>query len=318
VTAGCGRAVVTIKESLPLSEFDKDSTAEQVTEGRDLTGRVALVTGCNSGIGFETLRVLALRGAHVIGTGRTREKAEAACGSVTGMTTPAVLELSDFASVRACADMIDGLDLAIDMLICNAGVIAGKLEQVYGLEKDFVVNHLGHFILVNRLLARVQAAEQGRVVLVSSGAAYGGNLPEQGIEFDNLSGARDWDMMTAYAQSKLANALFSLELARRLKGSTATSNALHPGFIHTNIGRNAPAPIRVAGKLFGWLGKTTEQGAATTCYVATSPRLSQVSGEFFVDCNPVSVAGAAHIENKGMAAKLWQVSEELTADFLKL
>src|SRR6188474_1697704 len=173
-------------QDAPRSTFRADATAEEVTAGIDLTGKTVVVTGCNSGIGLETMRVLALRGAHVIGTARTLERGQVACASVQGSATPVVLELSDFDSVVACAEAIRAFDTPIDALVCNAGVLLTELEQVRGLEMQFVVNHLGHFVLVNRLLDRVTAAPQGRVVVVGSMAHA--QVPPGGIQFDNLSG----------------------------------------------------------------------------------------------------------------------------------
>ena len=146
----------------PIAPFGADSTAEEVTLGLDLSGTVALVTGCNSGIGYETMRVLALRGAHVIGTGRTLEKAEKACASVEGNTTPVALELSDFQSVVDCVSVVARAGMIPDLLICNAGINTfGELELVDGIEKIFRVNFLGHFVLVNQLLPLMQAAGAG-------------------------------------------------------------------------------------------------------------------------------------------------------------
>src|SRR5262249_49450 len=145
-------------------------TAEEVTAGLDLSGMTAVVTGCNSGIGFETMRVLALRGAHVIGTARTREKGKEACDKVSGRATPVALELADFSSVVAGADQIRKLTARVDMLILNAGVVYNDLHQVNGLEEQFVVNHLGHFLLTERVIDLVRAAPQGRVVTVGSGS----------------------------------------------------------------------------------------------------------------------------------------------------
>jgi NAD(P)-dependent dehydrogenase (short-subunit alcohol dehydrogenase family) len=297
----------------PLSPFGEDSTAEEVTDGLDLTGKTALVTGVNTGIGYETMRILALRGAHVLGTARTAEKGRIACNSVVGRATPLVLELSDFDSVVACADAARAQAGAIDILVCNAGVLLNEPEQVRGLEMHFVVNHLGHFILVNRLLEAVLAAPQGRVVVVSSRAHR--SAPADGIQFDNLAGEGDFDRQAFYGHSKLANGLFSLELARRLEGSNATSNSLHPGVVVTNIARNLPAwqetIFRFAGSFFL---KSVEEGAATSCYVATNPELSGVSGCYFSDCNPVTPS--ATMRDDDMAARLWSVSEDLTRPYL--
>ena len=300
---------------LPIGLFGKDSTAEEVTDGLDLTGKLALVTGCNSGIGHETMRVLALRGAHVLGAARTREKAEDACASVEGQTTPLVIELTDFAGIGTAATQVKQMGKPVDMLICNAGVMEiQELEQVNGIEKQFVVNHLGHFVLVNQLLDQVRSAPQGRIVNVSSGSATR-IAPEEGIEFDNLSGESGYDPGRAYGQSKLANVLFTLELAKRLKDTNATANAVRPGVIATNLGRHLPQwqvwALKTIGKPFT---KTVGQGAATTCYVATAPALNEVSGIFFEHCNPHRPGG--HTENTDMAAKLWAVSEELTSGFL--
>lgn len=287
----------------PRSPFGRESTAEEVTAGLDLAGKIAVVTGCNSGIGYETMRVLALRGAHVIGTARTKEKGEAACASIQGRATPVVLELSDFDSVAACADAIGAMGVPIDMLICNAGVLFGELRQARGLEMHFVVNHLGHFILVNRLLHRVLEAPQGRVVVVGSNNHK--QAPEGGIQFDRLSG-EGWG--NYYHHSKLANGLFSLHLSARLEGTRATSNCLTRGPVRgTNILRHIAASSDD-------YPKSPAQGAATRCYVATYPALAGVSGHYFADCNPAEQS--EHQQDEAMAARLWAVSEELTREYL--
>jgi len=303
-------------DGVPRSSFDEDSTAEEVTEGLDLSGKIAVVTGCTSGIGLETMRVLAKRGAFVVGTGRSLEKAQAACQSVAGVTTAVQLELSEFDSVAACADTIRALKSPIDILVCNAGMRGAEHETVDGLEKHFVVNHLGHFILVYRLLERLYLAWQGRVVVVGSRAAYRG-APEDGIQFDDLAGARDYSVSRAYGHSKLANILFSLELARLLQGTRITSNSLHPGVIDTNIARNVSSFGRTAFGLYTKVaGKTVEQGAATSCYVATSPLLGSTSGQYFEDNNAVRILDDNHLYDADMASRLWTVSEELTKDYL--
>jgi len=314
----CGRKEAPVQRpaGVPVGVFDEHSTAEQVTAGLDLTGKTALVTGATSGLGLETMRVLALRGAHVIGTGRTLEKAREACASVPGKTTPVALELERFETVAAAADQVRALGLPIDMLVCNAGIMAlPKLEQVYGLEKHFVVNHLGHFILANRLLPQVKAAPQGRVVVVSSyGYVW---APPAGIEFDNLDGARGYEPNRMYGQSKLANALFAFELSRRLEGTGATSNAVHPGIINTNLGRHYEAWKRVSARLIGWtFMKSVEEGAATSCYVATAPALASIGGAYFEDCNPVVPVAGKHMDEVALAGRLWTSSEELTAQYL--
>ena len=317
VVGGCSGPDRVADNSVPQSDFDADSTADAVTEGIDLSGKIAVVTGCTSGIGFETMRVLAKRGAYVLGTGRTLEKAEAACERVVGVTSPLELELSAFDSVVACAEAIRSLRVPIDIVVCNAGMRGGDLEQVDGVEKHFRVNHLGHFLLINRMIDRMYYANQGRVVVVGSRSAYR-SAPEAGIEFDNISGARDYSVGKAYAQSKLANALFSLELARLLRGTRITSNALHPGVINTNIVRDESFIVRAAfGVLTSVRGKDIEQGAATSCYVATHASLGSTSGAYFEDCNAVTVAGDHHIYDTEMAARLWTLSTELVGEHYK-
>ena len=314
----CSSVERKLAEGVPTSRFDADSTAEEVTQGLDLTGRLAVVTGCTSGIGFETMRVLASRGAHVVGTSRSLERAREACNQVVGITSPAQLDLGDFDSVARCADDILTLRSPIDMLICNAGYRGGGNERqlINGVEKHFVINHLGHFILVNRLLARVYIAEQGRVVMVSSRTAYR-DAPQQGILFGDLAMAGSYSDSLAYGHSKLANALFSLQLAELLRGTRMTSNALHPGVISTELSRNLNALSRFAWNLYVRAsGKTTEQGAATTCYVATNPALGSVSGQFFEDCQAVTIEGEGHLHNMAMAQELLDTSIELTRDWL--
>lgn len=300
LASACGTAFA---QSVPRSSFGAQSTAEEVTAGLDLSGKTAVVTGCNSGIGYETMRVLALRGAHVIGTARSVEKGREAADSVTGRVTPVVLELTDFDSIVACADEIQAMDVPIDMLVLNAGMLLTELRQVRGLEMQFVVNHLGHFIFGNRLMSRVTDAPEGRVVVVGSIAHMG--APEGGIQFDNLEG-EGWGRQS-YGHSKLANGLYSLELSRRLAGTRATSNCVHPGGVRTNILRNT-------GFSGARLNKTPEQGAATQCYVATHPSLTGVTGQYFADCN-LAEQGDYQMD-EAMAARLWEVSEELTRDYL--
>jgi NAD(P)-dependent dehydrogenase (short-subunit alcohol dehydrogenase family) len=303
-----------ITKQPPRSPFDDNSTAEEVTEGLNLSGMTFAITGANSGLGLETMRVLTLRGAHVIGIARTQAKADKACNSIDGETTAMFLDLADWDSVVACADRIRALNIPLDGLITNAGIMAlPELELVNGVEKQFAINHLGHFILINQLQETVMAAPQGRFVILSSLAH---RRAENGIEFDNLDGSQHYDAWTAYGVSKLANALCSRELARRLSQTDTTSNSVHPGVIMTNLGKHLPTWQQWAGKYLGWMFmKTIPEGAATSCYVATSPDLVGVRGFYFADCN-VNEGETPYIHDDAMAAQLWQVSEELTRDYL--
>ena len=297
-----------------MSQYDKKTTAEQVVAGLDLAGRTYLVTGGTSGLGLESARVLIARGAQVLLTGRTLDKARAATTPLGARCIPLALELEQPESIVACATEVQRLGMPLDGLVCNAGImVVGELRQVRGLEQHFAVNHLAHFLLVNRLLPQVQAAPQGRVVVVGSSAYKW--APPAGIEFDNLAGTRDFTANKAYGQSKLANALFSLELARRLEGSTTTSNSLNPGAVDTSLWRHYPkwqqallAPVK------GFLLKTPAQGAATQCYVATAPALAGVNGQYFENCN--AVLPPPQVRDAALAQKLWSTSEELLRDWL--
>jgi len=313
---GCGRPATVPAADLPPSAFDSSSTAEDVTGGLDLSGKLAIVTGCTSGIGFETMRVLALRGAYVVGTGRDYERTGAACARVKGVTTPLALELGDFDSIARCTDTIRGMNTPIDILVCNAGMRGGEYTVTNGVERHFAVNHLGHFVFVYRLLERLYLGWQGRVVVVASAAGYGDDARD-GIDFDDLAMRRDWSVARAYAHSKLANILFSLELARRLRGSRITSNALHPGVIATNILRDESGLVRSGFRLWTAIaGKSVEQGAATSAYVATNPALGAVSGRFFQDCNAVDFSHVPPLVTTAAAERLWDVSAELARDYL--
>lgn len=306
-------------EGVPQSPFDARSTADEVLADIRLDGKLVVVTGCTSGIGFETMRALASRGAWVVGTSRSLADATAACRQVPGQTTPLQLELADLDSVLACANAVRSINAPLDILVCNAGYLgaAGEAERVRGIEKHFAVNHLGHFVLVNRLLGRLYMADQGRIVVVASRSAYT-SAPQAGIEFDNLDGHRDYEDRRAYGHSKLANVLFALQLGRLLRGTRITANSLHPGVINTEIDRNMNRFLQggfAVATALGY-GKTIAQGAATSCYVATSPLLGATSGQYFEDCNAVTVIGAGHLHDADMAARLWQVSEDLTRDYL--
>ena len=293
---------------MATAEFGKRSTAEEVTLGVDLTGKIALVTGVNSGIGTETLRVLALRGAHVIGTARTQAKAEAGCAVDSGSTTPLACELTDLDSVRAGVAEIKNRFDKLDIIVANAGIMAlPELQLVRGVEAQFATNHVGHFLLVTSLLDHL--AQGARIVIVSSSAHRG--APKGGIEFDDLSSNKGYSGLRTYGQSKLANVLFANSLAKRLEGR-ATANSLHPGVIATNLGRHMNPWIgRIMGVFMSRLAKTIPQGAATSCLLAASPTVAEVTGHYFEDCRQAQASDIAYDEE--LAERLWQVSKELVA-----
>jgi WW domain-containing oxidoreductase len=288
--------------------FGYGTTAEQVTERTSLTGETMLVTGCNSGLGLETLRVLSLRGARVVGAARTMEKAREACATVTGETVPLACELSDPASVRQCVAAVEAAGIRLDAMICNAGIMGlPKLERVHGYEAQFFTNHIGHFLLVTGLLG--QLTETGRVVMLSSTAHT--RAKQGGIEFNNLDGGKGYDPWRFYGQSKFANLLFAKELARRLAGTQRTANAVHPGVIRTNLIRHNPILNMAAAVISPLFLKTVAQGAATQVYVATNPGLAKVSGEYFADCNVATPRADA--QSAATAKQLWEVSEQIVA-----
>jgi NAD(P)-dependent dehydrogenase (short-subunit alcohol dehydrogenase family) len=291
------------------SGFGYGSTAEEVTEGLDLSGRNYLVTGSNSGLGFETMRVLCSRGATVVAAARTVEKAEKAGAKVDGNTVPVACELSEPSSVLACVDAVRDQVGHLDGIIANAGIMAlPDLNLQHGYELQFFTNHIGHFILVTGLLD--QLSDDGRVVMLSSTAHKMG--PKGGIQFDNLDGSKGYDGWKFYGQSKLANLLFARSLAKRLPlGQTA--NAVHPGVIETNLGRHMH-PLMNAGYAIGNLLflKSIPQGAATQVFVATHDSVSDTNGEYFADCNVAK--SSHHGRDEQLAETLWDRTEEIVAE----
>jgi WW domain-containing oxidoreductase len=291
------------------SGFGYGSTAMQVTEGLSLAGQSILVTGCNSGIGLETMRVLALRGARVVGTARTLDKAERACASVSGQIVPLACELAEPASVFACVEAVNRADVELDAVICNAGVMAlPTLQKAHGYELQFFTNHIGHFILVTGLLDRL--APRGRVVVLSSEAHR--QAPRGGVDFDNLDGAKGYSGWTAYGQSKLANLLFAKELARRFAGGEKTANAVHPGVINTNLQRHMNPVLSTVLTVLGPIAlKDIEQGAATEVYVAARPEVAGISGRYFASSNLAQPRADA--DDEALARRLWETSEQIVA-----
>ena len=288
--------------------FDAASSAEDVTAGLDLTGKTILITGCNSGLGYESARVLAGRGAHIIGLARTEAKATAALASL-GISAdrgdPVACDLSDLTSVRAAVAAVHGL-ARVDVIMANAGIMAlPELRQISGLERQFFVNHLGHFVLVTGLLDHLSDA--ARVVMLSSAAI---RYAKRGLELHNLDGRQDYDPWRLYGRSKLANLAFARGLAARFAGGAKTAVALHPGVIDTNLGRHIPDREAMYERLRPMM-KTVGQGAATQCYAAVHPECAGLSGVYLSDCR-VEEAPAVAMDDAAVAA-LWRESEALVA-----
>lgn len=287
------------------SGFGYSSTAEQVTEGLDLSGRTYLITGCNSGIGEETARVLLLRGARVVGLARTEEKAASALRPMGGDWIPVACELSEPDAVRAAVDAVQALGLPLDALIANAGIMALPERQVkHGHELQFLTNHLGHSLLVLGLLDRL--AEDGRVVMLTSSAHR--RAPPEGIRFDDPSFEHGYQPWLAYGQSKLANMLFAKNLATRLPKPDQRALSVHPGVIYTKLSRHMSVVVRPVMTVADWLVlKSVGEGAATQAWAAVHPEPARHNGAFLADCNLAQPS--ANGRDAALAERLWQATE---------
>lgn len=293
------------------SGFGYGSTAEDVTAGLDLRGKTYLVTGSNSGLGLETARVLALRGARVLATARTPEKARDALSGFSGTFEFFGCELSELASARQCAAQVRAKGYAIDGIIANAGIMAlPTLQTKHGVELQIFTNHVGHFVLITGLLQSLSPA--GRVVVLSSTAHT--MAPRAGIEFDNLDGSRGYNDWRAYGQSKFANLVFAKELARRLPAGQ-TANAVHPGVIQTNLGRHMNVAMRVGfGATAPLFAKSIPEGAATQTWAATNAALAGTTGRYFADCNEAKSRSLA--DDTTLGSRLWTETEAIVTRVL--
>ena len=276
-----------------------------------MAGKVVLITGGTGGIGKATAIGLAAQGARVAITGRDRERAEAAAAEIRDATgNPLVdafaADLSSQAEVRRVAAHVLDTYPRLDVLINNVGGFwATRRVTVDGLEHTFAVNHLAAFLLTSLLLDRLKASAPARVVLVSSGAQSMGS-----IDFEDLQGERAYSGQTAYNQSKLASVMFTYELARRLKDAGVTANALHPGVVSTGFGAEDPSRIfTFIVPLVRPFMKSPRQGAATSIYLASSPKVEGVTGMYFAKEKPQTSNKASY--DVDAAARLWQVSAGL-------
>ena len=275
-----------------------------------LAGRRVLVTGGSGGIGRATALGLAAMGAHLAITGRDRERTEAAAIEIRaaggGQVDVFVADMSSQAEVRRLADEVLGGLPRIDVLVNNVGGFWNTRHvTAEGLERTFALNHLAPFLLTNLLLDRLQQSAPARVVTVSSGAHTMGR-----IDFDDLGGARSYSGMRAYSQSKLANILFTYELARRLGAGGVTVNALHPGMVRTGFGADDSGSLqRLFTPLMRPFMKSPAQGGATSVYLASSPEVDGVTGGYFAGCRPRRSSRRSYDE--ATAARLWQVSADM-------
>jgi WW domain-containing oxidoreductase len=291
--------------------FGARSTADQVLAGIDLTGKRIVVTGCNSGIGFETMSALSANGAHVIGLARSLQDAQNACRQAGPSSTPVACDLADLDSVAAAAATIRGLPGLLDAIVANAGIAnLPTLQTRYGVELQFLVNHIGHFSLVNELLGRVRDGT-GRIVIVSSSASIN-QAPAEGIMFDNLNGHRFYEPFMFYGQSKLANSLFAKELSRRLSARGIAVNSLHPGATRgTRLNKSMGLPAKIALSAARLFMKSAARGAATQALLAANPSVSGITGEFWSNCRIAK--GNSLLQDAGLAKRLWEVSDDIIA-----
>ena len=296
------------------------------TEGDipDLAGRVAVVTGGNAGLGLQIGRVLAGRGAHVVLACRSVEKGKAAAASIGGDTAVVRLDLASLASVRSAAEEIRGRYSRLDLLINNAGVMDIPYQRTAdGFELTLATNHLGHFALTGLVLDQLLAAEGSRIVTMSSIAHLSGR-----VDFDDLQGERGYRPAAAYGQSKLANLLFTFELDRRLRAAGVQTSALaaHPGVVYTDLFATASklqqALLKPRSRIINfWAVQDVRMGALPALRAATDPAAS--GGDYFGPRRyglrsrfytgyPARVEPSDGARDPAVAARLWQVSEQLT------
>jgi len=311
--------------TLITTPFGAESTAVEVASGVDLTGKRMIVTGGASGIGIETARALAGRGAEVTIAVRDTSAGERVAADIDGDVRVAALELTDLDSVRAFVNAWEG---PLDVLVNNAGVMAiQELELTEsGLEKQFATNHVGHFGLAVGLHDALAAADGGsRIVSVSSSGHRASPVVFEDINFEN----REYTPFGAYGQSKTANVLFAVGATDRWAGDGITSNALMPGGIATPLQRHLPEGfverrLKQAEESGNPITmKSPEQGAATSVLLATSPQLEGIGGRYFEDCNESPVLAPDEMEgatggvasyalDRDNADRLWELSLKLT------
>jgi WW domain-containing oxidoreductase len=293
-------------QSIP---FGARSTADQVLAGVDLTRKRMVVTGCDRGIGLETMKALVANGAHVIGLARTLEDARAACNAAGTSSTPIACDLADFASIDSAADAICGLPGPLDTVITNAErADPAGLTRRHGSELQFMVEYIGHFALVNRLADRVRGAS-GRIVMMSGDATMN-HSPAQSPTLDDLDRQHVYAPLVSSGQAKAANAIYAKELSRRLvprgvsvnswKAMSAAAFTRHQGW--------AQRLIYPVARLFM---KSAAQSAATAALLAASPLAAGISGEYWSNCQ--IARGNPLLADEVLAKRFWDTSEQIVA-----
>jgi NAD(P)-dependent dehydrogenase (short-subunit alcohol dehydrogenase family) len=277
----------------------------------DMTGKVCLITGATSGIGWETAKALASQGAMVALVGRDAARTQKAIDGIRANAPKAQLEsysgdLSAQEQVRRLAQEFQSRHDRLDVLINDAGaVFTTRRESVDGIEMTLALNHLAPFLLTSLLLDTLKAGAPSRIVTVSSGAHLSAK-----VNFDDLQLARSYSPWRAYGQSKLMNVLFTNEVARRLADTGVTANTLHPGFVASNFGKSEGPFWTAAFSLMRPFMISAENGAQTVIYLASSPEVAGATGGYYVDCKPSRSSNIARDEPT--ARRLWEVSEQLT------
>lgn len=310
-----------------MSAFGWASTTDEVLEGIDLSGRTAFITGANSGLGQETARAMAAKGAHVVLAGRDQAKLDEAVAAILATVPKAQLDtitvdLASLESIRAATSRARQRFAKIDLLINNAGVMATPFEHTAdGFERQFGTNHLGHFALTAELMPLIEAGDAKRIVNLSSRGHHMGP-----VHFDDPNFVhRPYDPWSSYGQSKTANVLFSVGIEARYAVMGIHAYAVHPGGIETNLGRHMTQEMRealmarITSRDGGFAWKTIPQGAATSCWAATAPELEGKGGVYCEDCHVAEVDDESasggvrsYALNPSFADQLWKLSEELT------
>ncbi|XWN36481.1 MAG: SDR family oxidoreductase [Balneola sp.] len=276
----------------------------------DMTNKLCVITGANSGIGFETAKALANKGAYIVMVCRNEEKAINSKNVILESVPDAgiAIVLCDFSiqkEIRLAADEITSRYKKIDVLINNHGFIASeRWETVDGLEGTFAVNHIGYFLFTHLLLDNIKAAKNGRIVNVASDAHRAGEFDPQNLQLEE-----NFSPMKAYGNSKLFNILFTKELAERIKDTQVTANCLHPGVVRSNFGKSGQWWISMFYKVFGAFMTSNKEGAETSVYLASSEEVENVNGAYFK--NKKAVAPRKQARDMDAAKQLWEISEEL-------
>ncbi|MHA1315210.1 MAG: SDR family oxidoreductase [Candidatus Helarchaeota archaeon] len=281
-----------------------------------IKGKICMITGANSGIGKETARELARMGAKVVMVCRNEQRGQAALAEIQEDTGSDQVELflADLLSQESIRKMVSSYKQKykkLHVLVNNAGLIFYKREVTpEGYEKTLAINHLGHFLLTNLLLDMIKASAPARIITVSSGAHKMAKLDLDDLMMKKKKRLRFFSM-ASYSNSKLANILFTYELARRLEGTNVTANVLHPGGVKTNFGKGTnPWYYRVMFSVASPFLKSPAKGAKTSIYLASSPDVQDITGKYFVNCQETKSSDISYDED--LQKKLWDISEKLT------